>query len=1077
MTVITAKHGLLQERVLVLATAADEAAAGALDEAGARVERCSDVEELCRGIREGGAAAVVAAERLTPEEAEGVGRVLGEQPRWSDFPIVLLTSDAEAGRRAQEALGGPGSAVMLERPVSRTTLASVVALAVRARQRQYELRDQLAERERHERALREGKERYRQLLDSSPDGVFAASMDGRIVYANSAAPGLFDASGVGEVLGTSFLERVAKEDRARVLRRLRRSVRSGRREGPMECQWVRPGGRTEVVELSISPLPWDGAAAVQVVARNITARRAAEERQRFVAELSDRLRDLEDPREIMEAAASAMVAHLGVARALFADVEENGSLARRAWGSGEPAPPEGATFCMTDLRADAVAELAAGRSLVVCDALTDERVGGPAAPRLAAIHLRAGVCAPVVVQGRLVAFFLVHQREPRAWTEEEVALVEEVGRRTWLAVDRARAIARLRESERSLRALTESLPQIVWSARPDGTLDLFNRRWEEYTGLSGRTASEMDWLPLVHEEDREQTLRRWRRAVREGTPYELEHRVRRIDGEFRWHLTRAFPLRDAEGRVVRWFGTATDIHDRKQMEAALRTSEEEFRTTFELSAVGQSHSAPETGRLLRVNRKLCEITGYSEEELLGRTFFDITHPEDRERNRADYERLLRGEINELSMEKRYIRKDGEVIWVDVSTAIVRDPSGRPLRCVAAVQDTTARRHAEEELRASGNQFRQLADAMPQIVWSATADGRVDYCNKRWYDLTGGPPCEDGDDPWAPVLHPEDAEAHAAAWRESMRTGQPMQVEYRVLERATGQYRWHLGRMVPVLDASGKVARWYGSSTDIDDQKIAQQRLSELVDELNRSNRELEDFAHIASHDLKEPLRGIRNYSSFLLEDYGDVLDAEGQRKLRTIDRLGKRMDDLISSLLYYSQVGRTELAIENTDLNQVVLEVLESLGPLLSERGVDVRLPRPLPTVRCDRVRVAEVYRNLISNAIKYNNKPDPWVEISWRPPASEPEREGAWPVLYVRDNGIGIPARHYGTVFGIFKRLHGRDEYGGGTGSGLAFVKRIIERHRGRVWIESADGEGTTFCFTLGREEHAAAQTAHPHR
>src|SRR5690606_6758615 len=108
--------------------------------------------------------------------------VLGEQPRWSDFPIILLTSDAEAGRRAQEALGGPGSAVMLERPVSRTTLASVVALAVRARQRQYELRDQLAERERHERALREGKERYRQLLDSSPDGVFAASMDGRIVY-------------------------------------------------------------------------------------------------------------------------------------------------------------------------------------------------------------------------------------------------------------------------------------------------------------------------------------------------------------------------------------------------------------------------------------------------------------------------------------------------------------------------------------------------------------------------------------------------------------------------------------------------------------------------------------------------------------------------------------------------------------------------------------------------------------------------------------------------------------------------------------------------------------------------------
>ncbi len=235
-------------------------------------------------------------------------------------------------------------------------------------------------------------------------------------------------------------------------------------------------------------------------------------------------------------------------------------------------------------------------------------------------------------------------------------------------------------------------------------------------------------------------------------------------------------------------------------------------------------------------------------------------------------------------------------------------------------------------------------------------------------------------------------------------------------------------------------------------------LAQRNEELHQSNKELDDFAYIASHDLKEPLRGIHNFSNFLLEDYADKLDDDGRSKLETLMRLTRRMEDLIDSLLQFSRLGRVDLAMERVDLNAVVAEVLDSLAITLKEEKVEVRIPRPLPRVHADRVRVGEIFANLIVNAMKYNDKPQKWIEIGT-------VRNGEAPVFYVRDNGIGIPDKHYDAVFRIFKRLHGRDKFGGGTGAGLTIVKKIVERHRGRIWLESSPGEGTTFYFTLQEE------------
>lgn len=245
--------------------------------------------------------------------------------------------------------------------------------------------------------------------------------------------------------------------------------------------------------------------------------------------------------------------------------------------------------------------------------------------------------------------------------------------------------------------------------------------------------------------------------------------------------------------------------------------------------------------------------------------------------------------------------------------------------------------------------------------------------------------------------------------------------------------------------------------ELRERQRAEQELAKRNEELVQTNRELDDFAYIASHDLKEPLRGIHNYSQFLLEDYADRLDAEGRGKLRTLIRLSRRMETLIDSLLHYSRLGRGDLTFTTVDVNELLVEVLDLHAVTLREKRVDVRIPRPLPVVRADRDRLGEVLANLITNAVKYNDKEEPWIEIGTVEAGSP---NGA--TFYVRDNGIGIQERHLDTVFRIFKRLHSRDEFGGGTGAGLTIVRKIIDRHQGRVWIESAPGTGTTVFFTL---------------
>jgi two-component system, chemotaxis family, sensor kinase Cph1 len=237
-------------------------------------------------------------------------------------------------------------------------------------------------------------------------------------------------------------------------------------------------------------------------------------------------------------------------------------------------------------------------------------------------------------------------------------------------------------------------------------------------------------------------------------------------------------------------------------------------------------------------------------------------------------------------------------------------------------------------------------------------------------------------------------------------------------------------------------------------------LAKINTELERSNRELASFAYASSHDLKEPLRGIYNYSNILLEDYGNLLDEEGIDYIQTITSLSVRMETLVNGLLRLSQLGQSDLHLHLTDLNLSLKSIIDVFRTNRQDSQFEIQIPRPLPSISCDSILVNEIFTNLITNAFKYSDRIHKIIEIGYLEPSES--TASTTPIFFVRDNGIGIKSHHLETIFRLFKRLHSQEQYGGGAGAGLAIAKRIVERHGGHIWVESTFHEGSTFYFTL---------------
>ncbi len=257
----------------------------------------------------------------------------------------------------------------------------------------------------------------------------------------------------------------------------------------------------------------------------------------------------------------------------------------------------------------------------------------------------------------------------------------------------------------------------------------------------------------------------------------------------------------------------------------------------------------------------------------------------------------------------------------------------------------------------------------------------------------------------------------------------------------------------------------------DDLNKSQKALEISHVKLEQSNKDLDDFAYIASHDLKEPLRGLHNHAIFLMEDYEDKLDEDGVRRLNRFTHLTQRMESLINNLLYFSRLGRQELAFNHANIKELVADIEDMLEGYIQDNNVHINVQNDIPDIYCDSVRVTELFRNLITNAVKYNDKEITEITIGH---CNERSHNGVTyqNVFFVADNGCGIEEEFYEDIFTIFKQLH-HNKSADSTGSGLTFVKKIVERHHGTIWVESIMGAGTTFYFTLQGEHYESTNAA----
>jgi PAS domain S-box-containing protein len=706
-----------------------------------------------------------------------------------------------------------------------------------------------------------------------------------------------------------------------------------------------------------------------------------------------------------------------------------------------------------------------------------------------------------------------------------------------------------------------------------------NRRMTEILGYSEAELKKLTGREISHPDDVDMINRR-RPGLYEGRDESLrvEKRYLKKGGETVWVAITIVLERDAAGKPEYEIAVFDDITARKRAEAAMRESEERFRQTFELAASGMAHVTLD-GHFLRVNRSLCQILGYTKDELVGRSVKELSHPDDRDLTDAERARVFEGEIANARFEKRYLRKNGAVVWVDLAIALAHDSTGEPEYEIAVFDDITSRKVLDAALRDKSEllQLGQTAARMIILDYDMQGGQLTWSDNPEW--LRGPLPASGEYPAFKDQVHPEDRERFILSRQKTIDTLEPGSQEYRVV-RTDGQVIWVLARRQVLTDASGKAGRllvamidvterkhgeaalresesrfrsltqlssdWYweqdaqfgltfmsgrmgertgldaaaylgrkrwdtpalnlseadwathraqlerhesfrdfemqrptedggsrwislsgeplfdehghftgyrGVGSDITERKRAELALREAHEELKRSNSELEQFAYVASHDLQEPLRMVSSYTQLLVRRYGEKFDGDSREFMGYIVDGAARMKQLIEDLLAYSRVGTRGKDFREVPVEEALQRAVANLRAAIQETSAAVTWDA-LPTVLADDTQLTQLFQNLIGNALKFRSASVPRIHVFVA------NNEPAWHFM-VRDNGIGIEPQYFERIFMVFQRLHNKADYPG-TGIGLAICKKVVERHGGRIWVESRPGDGSAFHFTL---------------
>ncbi|MBZ2164516.1 PAS domain-containing sensor histidine kinase [Methanobacterium spitsbergense] len=626
---------------------------------------------------------------------------------------------------------------------------------------------------------------------------------------------------------------------------------------------------------------------------------------------------------------------------------------------------------------------------------------------------------------------LQHQREGLVKVNQ--ALLESEERK-----DRSQEIAHLGSWE--LDILKNKL---FWS---DEVYRIFGLKPQEFD------ATYEAFLKAIHPDDREAVDEAYTSSLHEGVDtYEIEHRVvRRSTGEIRIVHEKCEHLRDSSGRIVRSLGMVHDITERKKVEESLNQSQKLLQDIIN-GFPSPIFVKDIEGRFLTVNNKFEELLGVKNKELKGKTDYDIITKELAEYYRANDQKVLE-EGKAISIEEEADLIDGHHTFI-ANKFPIYDNNSQAYGIGSVSTDITELKKTEEILKESEERLR-LAQSLGNVgIWDwNTITDELHFTPELelLYGLIPGTIKTYQD--WRQLTHPDDIEKIEAERDEKIANHEAFDLQFRILHKS-GQIHWLSAKGGAIYNDEGDILRVLGINSDITDRINREEELKIFMNELERSNKELEQFAYITSHDLREPLRMIISFLQLLERRYKDQLDEDANEFIGFAVDGAKRLDAMTNDLLQYSKITSEKREVKPVNFENVMEHALTNLKVPIEENNAIITHD-PLPTINGDEQLKVQLFQNLIGNAIKYRSQETPKIHIS-------ATKEKNQYLFSINDNGIGISQEHLKKIFTIFQRLHTQEQYEG-TGIGLAIAQKIVHQRGGQIWAESELGEGSTFYFTI---------------
>ncbi len=660
----------------------------------------------------------------------------------------------------------------------------------------------------------------------------------------------------------------------------------------------------------------------------------------------------------------------------------------------------------------------------------------------------------------------------------------------WLSASRRKAEDALRESEQRWRSLTEALPQLVWGAGPDGACDYFSTQWTTYTGIPESELLGWRWMESLHPDDREPTRQVWTESVAGRQPYDVEYRIRRRDGTYGWFKTRGTPIRDTEGTIVKWFGTCTDISDRKRAEQVLKEHEAELRQARDLLEIKVMERTKELRRneaYLAEAQKLSKTGSFGWNVFGGEIYWseetfrifeygpetrpglqlvlERTHPDDRVRVQQLVDAASQN-ANDFDVQHRLLMPDGSVKHVHVVGHFLETGQPGKTELVGAITDVTERKRAEAALRQTEAYLEegQRLTHTGSWAWNVARRENVHWSQEQ-YRLFGLDPRSDSPsfETAHQRIHPGDRAKFDEALERAIRERSDFEVDFRtVLSDGSTKYLRSVGH--PVFGATGELVEFVGTGMDVTERRQAEkerERLRQVQADLAHINRAttMGELTASLAHEINQPIAAAvtdaRTCLRWLAREQPDL--AEARETAARMVKAVTRASDIISRLRQLFKKGAPQTNL--VEASEVIQEMVILLRGEASRSSVSIQteLSADSPRIMADRVQLQQVLMNLMLNGIEAMQDTESGGQLTIRSLRGE---DGQL-LISVSDTGVGLHPEQAEQIFNAFFSTKAQ-----GTGMGLSICRSIIESHGGRLWATSNSGRGATFNFTLPAAE-----------